>query len=215
MELEQATDEVLMFEYQNGNFLAFNILYERHYKKVFSYLRRKLKNTEVADDLFQQVFTKLHNSRSTYSNKFLFTQWLFVIIRTVLLDYWKMEKSRKVKISNYERDQNFEFSQFQMQTFANLDVTSSDQDFSQHVKGELHQLSPSQKLALELRFFDELSYDEIALRLQVSPAGVRKLVSRGIKILRDKLLIPFADKKKIEDSRKKCKALFVVEPTIE
>lgn len=181
MSLEKLSDEELMFEYQNANVGAFNILYERHKKKVFSYLYRRLSSVEESEEIFQQVFAKLHNSRSTYSNQYAFTQWLFVIVKSVLLDYWQREKSRTQKIASYQKIQNMIIA---VEVAGDAGANS---EYVYQVHEHLQSLSSDQKLALELRVFDELDYDEIALRLKASEVGARQLVSRALKKIRDKM----------------------------
>jgi RNA polymerase sigma-70 factor (ECF subfamily) len=182
MNINELSDKVLMFEYQNGDSSAFDILYQRHNQKVFSYIRRRLKNREESEEIFQQVFAKLHNSRATYSNQYEFTQWLFVIIKSVLLDHWQREKSRREKRMGYHEEQQV----LEVNSVQGLDVSD---DLLVQVKSGMGDLTSEQKKVLEMRVFDELSYDEIAARLNASEVGVRKTVSRAIKKLKQQMQI--------------------------
>lgn len=181
MNFKNLSDQELMFEYQNGDSSAFDVLYERHNQKVFSYLRRRLNNREETEEVFQQVFAKLHGSRATYSNHYAFTQWLFVIVKTVLLDHWQKEKSRREKQRGFEAEQSF--LKGSSAEAAGLDA----EELLAHIKTGMEHLSVEQKLALELRVFDELSYGEIAAKLNASEVGVRKTVSRAIKKLKEQI----------------------------
>src|SRR5689334_13553329 len=76
VDLKQATDENLMLAYQNGNEEAFQILYQRHHRRVYGYLLAKLKTKQLVEEAFQTTFLKLHQSRHHYDSKLPFTPWL-------------------------------------------------------------------------------------------------------------------------------------------
>jgi RNA polymerase sigma-70 factor (ECF subfamily) len=85
-DLKSLTDEELMVAYQEGNDRAFSVLYNRHSGKLFGYLKNKLKDSHLAEDVFQATFLKLHRNRSRYDPSFPFLPWLFTVCKTVMID---------------------------------------------------------------------------------------------------------------------------------
>lgn len=152
-----------MLRYQTHSpdeaYAAFNELYSRYSQRVFSFLNKKVKNSADGEDLLQKVFIKIHESKHLYSPKYKFEQWLFVIARTQALDYFRANKRYQDRMANYEPEV-LESSEVDMSLLKNLD---SDQ----------------QEL-LEMKFIDELSYQEIAKIVNKSEVSLRKTLSRMV-----------------------------------
>lgn len=160
---EKKSDEDLMIAYQLGDESAFRELYKRHAGRVFSFIRSKSNDEAFAWDVFQSTFMKLHKSRSLYKNKFHFLPWLFTICRSEIIDAFRKNSLRKEDLF--------------------LDV-EKQRDYTHSDMPDLSELSPEQRKIIELRYKDDLSFEEIAAHLQTSPTNARKIVSRAIKALR-------------------------------
>ncbi|MEA9357153.1 sigma-70 family RNA polymerase sigma factor [Bacteriovorax sp. PP10] len=162
-DLKEITAEELMLRYQTHSpdeaYAAFNELYSRYSQRVFNFLNKKVKNSVDGEDLLQKVFIKIHESKHLYSAKYKFEQWLFVIARTQALDYFRANKRYQDRMANYEPEV-LESSEVDMSLLKNLD---SDQ----------------QEL-LEMKFIDELSYQEIAKIVNKSEVSLRKTLSRMV-----------------------------------
>ncbi len=165
-DLSLMTDEELMELYQGGNELAFNALYGRYSPKVYGFIRKRLRDPQATNDVFQIVFTKFHKSRDQFDSSLPFAPWVFTITRTALLD-WHKQKFRLNRKS---------------ERIAAEPV--SEESISAKPEINLSPLPEIQRTAIELRYFEDLPYEEIALRLKTSPANVRQLVSRGLNRLR-------------------------------
>jgi RNA polymerase sigma-70 factor (ECF subfamily) len=83
---DRRSDEELMRVYQAGSQEAFDELYARYAKPIYSFLRRVAQPPEAADDLFQKTFLKLHAARHQYRPQAPFRHWIFTIARNVLRD---------------------------------------------------------------------------------------------------------------------------------
>ena len=90
--LNNFSNEDLMVLYQNGDDMAFEILYRRNAPRVLGYLKSKLRNHTSAEDVLQLAFLKLHSSRALYDSKLQFLPWLFTISRSVLFDHLRKDK---------------------------------------------------------------------------------------------------------------------------
>jgi RNA polymerase sigma-70 factor, ECF subfamily len=85
-----ATDDAtLMLRYRDGDARAFEILYERHKGPLYRYLQRMCGRREVADDLFQEVWSKVIASRSRYEARAQFNTFLFRIAHNCAIDYFR------------------------------------------------------------------------------------------------------------------------------
>jgi RNA polymerase sigma-70 factor (ECF subfamily) len=168
----QLTDEELMVMYQNGSEEAFKALYERHSSKVFGFLRAKLRSEERVNDVFQDVFVKVHKSKHLYNRSLPFLPWLFTVTKNALVD--EVRKATKNKL-------HVEVNDSIASPEAEIVPSLSD------VVPYLQALPENQKRAVELRYVEEKTFDEISAILNTSEVNVRKLLSRGIQRIRELL----------------------------
>lgn len=137
-------------------YAAFNELYTRYSQRVFNFLSKKTRNQTESEDLLQKVFIKVHESKHLYKDKFKFEQWLFVIARTQALDYFRSEGRYQERLKKYEPETAYD---------------AVDTSF-------LADLEADQQELLEMKFIDELSYQEISKLVNKSEVSLRKSVSR-------------------------------------
>lgn len=160
--------------YQNGHERPFTILYQRYSGKVYSYLKSRVFEQEALDDAIQNVFVKLHRSRSQFNSSFTFAPWLFTIARTVAMDAQKVT-ARQSRYSN--------------RTDVDLDQLSSPQKEEPDLSEvDLSGLPKPHRTALEMRYLQEKSFEEIAKHLETTPGNVRQIVSRSLKQLKIMLI---------------------------
>ena len=91
-ELHSESDEALMLAYGQGEFPAFEVLYRRHKDAVFRYLLRQGLSRSIAEELLQDVWSKVIASRQTYKDKAKFSTWLYRIARNRLIDHFRANK---------------------------------------------------------------------------------------------------------------------------
>lgn len=171
--MNKLADEELMLMYQNGNALAFQIIYERHSSKIFGYLKKRIRQEEKVTEIFQDVFLKIHKSKHLYTKSLPLLPWLFTITRTSLLDYLKKD-SQKHFIDTYDFEQI-------------IDSTQASPESSPDSLLILKKLPPVQGSAIQLRYVDDKTFEEIAEILKTTPVNVRQIISRGLKRLKDLL----------------------------
>lgn len=165
--LSELSDEDLMVLYQRGEEAAFTHLYSRYESRVYGYLRKRLCDPQAANDIFQASFLKLHRSKDQFNSSFMFAPWLFAVVRTALID-WQRDRRNQMQATELKEEK----------------VAAFQSDPPAFARNELARLPEPQRSAVELRYFDDLSFEEIAGRLETTPGNVRQLVSRGIKSLR-------------------------------
>ncbi len=173
MILQKLTDEGLMRLYQNGSDKAFAVLYERHSPKIYSYLKRRIADKNQMEDIYQNVFVKIHKCKNLYNLSLPLLPWIFTVTRSVMIDEFRKDKSAKLV-------DTFDFDKLASESLEPIHNVASEAA----LEAGIEQLSPTQKTALQLRYIDENTFDEIALKLKTSPLNARKIISRGIQRLK-------------------------------
>lgn len=165
---DNLSDEELMLLYQNGAEEAFMTLYKRHSPKIYGYVKSKVRVDEKACDIFQEIYIKIHRSKNLYNKTFPVLPWFFTIARSVLID--EMRKEQTVRLVPQEDLDRFS--------------SANEMPIEVDISSGINQLPAAQRSAVQLRYIDEKTFEEIADHLKTSPENVRQLVSRGVKKLR-------------------------------
>lgn len=163
------SDEELMAHYQEGSEEAFKVLYSRHSGKIFGYLKSRVTSLQEATDLFQEVFIKIHKSKHLYNRSLPLLPWIFSVTHSVLVD-GKRNYERKKEVYDYD--------------FEQTPAKQREQSQLASVTPLIGRLPENQSVAIQMRYLDEKTFEEIADRLNTSPLNVRKLVSRGVQNLK-------------------------------
>lgn len=161
-----------MQAYAEGDVEAFQALYQRHRARVFGFLAGKLKDRGEAEEVFQEVFVKLHHNRLKYRTASPFLAWLFTIVKNSLVDHIRKRKTRAKYLELSHQAVN-----------AALDERGNGRDVGEAI-AELSSLSGEQRMLLSMRFNEDLSFAEIAESMNISQPNARKMVSRAIQQLR-------------------------------
>lgn len=153
--------------------LAFNELYYRYKSRLMSYLMHKCKDEELSNEVFQNTFLKLHETKHLYNEKYNFEQWLFIIARTKLIDTMRAKKRVDKKFEKIMEETTEVFDEIKNRL---------NEDLKNHFL--LHELNESQRELVEMKYIDELSYKEMAQKLNKSEVSLRKSLSRIIQSLK-------------------------------
>ncbi len=173
------TDEELMVAYREGDLSAFQTLYKRHKGRLMGYFIAKLKDQNEAEDVFQSVFVKLHTGRFSYKEDIPFLPWIFTIARNTMIDHIRKKGTYKKHISV---DTEYISSRAAGNQSEPLSIGETI--------SELSNLSDSQRQALELRFNNGLSFEDIGKHMEITQSNARQIASRAVRTLRNL----FADK---------------------
>ena len=85
-------DSALMLRYQDGDIAAFETLYRRHNDALYRYLLRRCQQRAAAEDLFQEVWSKIIKARADYRPTARFTTFLFRVAQNCFIDYVRSNK---------------------------------------------------------------------------------------------------------------------------
>ena len=164
------TDSLLIAKYQQGDEDALSELIRRNKKELYSFIFYKIMDEELANDLFQDTFVKIIISlkEGRYNDDGKFILWAKRIAHNLIIDHFRL-KNKYVKISEttYEND---EFSIFDLlrETEENIeDRLVTKQIYEDLMKITLF-LPENQQEVIRLRFFDGLSFKEIAEQTNTS-----------------------------------------------
>ena len=162
-------EEDLIRAYQNGMREAFLEIYRRLGPKVLGYLKKKGLSSAEAEDVTQEVFIKLHRNRHHIEPQMPLSPWVFTVARNALVDH--LRKQRPEEVALLEQDQMQDATSHSAVEFEDL-----TKDLPERLKNVVH-----------WRYVEDLSFDEIAARLEVSEQNARQLVSRAVRSLRQVL----------------------------
>lgn len=87
-------DEALMAAYQGGNLRAFELLFERHRRPLFTFLVHRLGDRALAEDLFQDVFLRIAKKHESFEAGRRFRPWLFTIAHNAIIDHHRRTSVR-------------------------------------------------------------------------------------------------------------------------
>ena len=165
---------------KNGDQVAFTYLLDYYWNEVYSFMLKRTQNETDSEDITIETFSKAFDKIASYNPEFQFNTWLIAIAKNVHIDILRKKKSSLFIEITDEEDQ---------QAYNVADTTPSAEDElirKQNLSRLLHfikQLKPSYQEVIHLRYFQELSYQEIAGKINEPLSNVK------IKLLRAKKLL--------------------------
>lgn len=168
--MKTQSDSQLISQYQIGNEVALSHLIERHQKDLYSYIYYKVTDEELANDIFQDTFMKIIITlkEKRYNEEGKFILWAKRIAHNLIIDHYRL-KAKHIKVSEttYE-DEEFSIFDIIREPSENIeDQLVTEQIYDDLLKMIIH-LPENQQEVLKLRFFDGLSFKEIAEQTETS-----------------------------------------------
>lgn len=166
--LTALTDEELAVRYMNGDNDAFDLLLKHNQSKLFTYIFYIVRDEEKANDFFQDTFikiiTKLQDGMYSPSGKFL--AWCMRIAHNVIMDEYRNERSSKIVEPTEDNDlSNLKVDSVQE---TNKEIEFVNSQVLKDVKKMMNKLPASQREVVYMRFFQQMSFKEIAATTNVS-----------------------------------------------
>lgn len=175
-------DVALMTRVRGGDEQAFEELIERHQGAVIGTVAKMLGNASDAEDIAQQVFIRLWKSAPRYQPSAKFTTFLFTITRNLVFNESR-RRSRKKEYSIDEREDDFHLQTVDGQTASPDDAMLHD-ELQSAVDAAIAGLPEKQRLAVILRRYEKMPYDEISRVLELSIPAVKSQLFRARNTLR-------------------------------
>jgi len=168
MKLNEMTDEELAMSYVGGNNMAFDLLLDRNQSNLFSYILFIVHDRDVANDLFQETFvkviTKLQQGKYTTTGKF--SAWIIRIAHNVIMDWYRSQKSGKV--IEFANDNDLSNISNTNLLDATIESKFVNEQILCDVKKMMNYLPVTQREVIFMRFYQDLSFKEIATLTNVS-----------------------------------------------
>ena len=156
------TDETLALLYVGGNNRAFDELLSRTQAKLFTYIMFVVRDHDIADDIFQEtyfkVIMKLQEGKYTDSGKFTF--WLTRIAHNVIMEWYRQQKGEHIVEPTEDNDLSNLKGASVLDTYRETELVN--EQVLLDVKKMMNLLPPPQREVVYMRFYQQLSFKEIA-----------------------------------------------------
>lgn len=168
---------------KKGDADAFNILVKENLTMVLNFVYRFVYDTEMAEDITQEVFIKVWKNICKYDETKNFKSWLFSIAKNTAIDYTRKRKT--IPFSSFENidESNSFIENIQDENF-NLLNEAILNDKKNYILKEINNLNAKQQLVLYLYYYEEMNFAEIAKILNISVNTIKSQHLRGIKTLK-------------------------------
>jgi len=183
----EAADEDLMERYRDGDIDAFEILLQRHEKRIFLFILRKVGDRERAGDLLQETFLRVIKSAANYSRKAKFTTWLYTIARNLSVDELRKMKHRRHRSlsspSSRSEDGPTLYDRLPGKSddgFTRADAT----EIRQRIELALNDLSDEQREVFVMREMMNMPFKEIGTVVGVSENTIKSRMRYALESLR-------------------------------
>jgi RNA polymerase sigma-70 factor (ECF subfamily) len=183
--LEDAEDIRLMALVSADDMGAFEQLVERHQRLVVGTVARMLGTHSDAEDIAQQVFLRVWRNAKRYVPRAKFTTWLLKITRNLVFNELR-RRSRHPQVP-FQSEPEEEERPLKDEHAIVPDASLLEQELQQAVDAAIANLPETQRMAVVLRRYEELSYEEIAETLEQSVSAVKSLLFRARTELRASL----------------------------
>ena len=184
---EDGQDDVsLMLRVKTGDLEAFEVLVERHQHSVVGTAAKMLGSAADAEDIGQQVFVRVWKSAARYEPTAKFTTWLMTITRNLVFN--EMRRRRRTHLIPMETDQD----EAGHRQYADLEAPAPserlmDAELQEAINAAIAGLPENQRVAMVLRRYEGMPYEEIAKVLKTSVPAVKSIIFRARSALKESL----------------------------
>jgi RNA polymerase sigma-70 factor, ECF subfamily len=156
---------------------AFGVLYEKHFDRIFNYIFRQTDDEDLTADLTSQTFLIALNNVEKYEFRGVpFSAWLYKIASNEVNKHYRKLKNTKV----------FSLEEMRVRELFEMTNENWDEDLIQQLVTYLKQLPTEMLEVLELRFFEDKDFREIAFILDITESGAKMRTYRALDRLRKK-----------------------------
>lgn len=166
----------------NGNQSAYKYLLDKYWEDIYRFQKSRINNQNDAEDITIQTFSKAFDNLKQYNFKYDFKNWLLMISKQVYIDYQRKKKHHLISIDK-EKNKVFQIP--------DNELTAEDKMILEQnlleLKKNINQLKPHYRKVIELRYFHDLTYNEIAEKINEPLNNVKIKLLRARKLLSEKL----------------------------
>jgi RNA polymerase sigma-70 factor, ECF subfamily len=166
-------EQTWVMQARRGDQRAFGRLVEAYQRPVFNLTYRMLGNVEEAEDAAQEAFLRAYSRLGQYDPEMKFSTWLFSIANHHCIDRLRKRRTTVISIDDNPVLQNLEGAELRPERHA------LQQEARIEVQAMLERLAPEYRTPLVLRYWEEMSYEEIAETMKVTVATVKSRLFRA------------------------------------
>ena len=176
--ISKKTDEQLIKEFQEGNKVAYEMLYNKYKDRIYNFVYRYVNDVPTAQDIAHDTFLKLYTHKHTYREIAKFSTWLY----TIALNMSRTELRKKKRRKTYSTSElSTEDREFAISSDNNVirDKASDSLEINFVVNSCLMKLSEEFRTMIIFRDIQELSYDVISNIMELPIGTVKSRINRG------------------------------------
>ena len=158
-----------------GDAAAWDALVRIHWKRVFNIAYKFVARFDEAEDLTQEIFLKLFSALATYDRRASFETWLTRVSRNLCIDRYRRRRREAERFTEEVDPDAVQLDEL----VSRPDATLEQREDVAMVRHALAKLPPTYREAVALRDIHELSYEQIAERLQLAEGTVKSRINRG------------------------------------
>lgn len=170
---------------QQDDRIAFTNLLNLYWAEVYNYILKRTNNETDAEDIVIETFSKAFTNIVKYDDTYAFNTWLISIAKNVHIDMIRKKKNHPFLNINDENQQTLNYI---IDDSMNIEDEIIQQQNLAIFKNYLTLLKPNYREVIEMRFFQEMSYNEIAESLQEPLNNVKVKIMRAKKLLAEIIL---------------------------
>ncbi|WP_281231979.1 RNA polymerase sigma factor [Flavobacterium gelatinilyticum] len=165
---------------KKGDQIAFTFLLDYFWNEVYSFMLKRTENETVAEDITIETFSKAFDKIASYNPEFQFNTWLIAIAKNVHIDLLRKKRSNLfIEITDAEDQQAYNIAD---PTPSAEDALIKEQNLSRLLQC-IKELKPHYQEVIQLRYFQEMSYQEIAAKIDEPLSSVKVKLLRAKKLL--------------------------------
>lgn len=164
MAMKFLDDQVLIHYYLEGNEQAFEVLLLRHKDKIYRSIYHKIREREIAEDIFQETFVKIIQTLKlgNYNEEGKFLPWAMRIAQNLVIDYFRKHGRMKLVSERNAKSDDFNIFSILKMDELNIEQSISKTELETQMIQLIQHLPESQKEIIEKRIFQDLSFKDIA-----------------------------------------------------
>ena len=180
----EAADEQLIQLHLSGDPRGMEAIYERYFDRIYRFAYSRLRSAQDAEDVTSAIFLKLCKSLDSFRGEAKFSTWIYTVANNAVMDSVRRRRPSVSLDADLRIDGDDSVPREIEDDAPGPDDRVADADFARYVYSKLDVLPPAQRSVIELRFFMELSYQQIADQLGVELGTVKSRLNRAIAALR-------------------------------
>jgi RNA polymerase sigma-70 factor (ECF subfamily) len=183
-EKAQKDYELVQRATKNKDQQAFSDLMDKYKDPIYYMLLKMVNNNDYAEDLTLEAFGKAFNRLNQYTPNFAFSTWLFKIATNNCIDFLRKKKKNVMSIDNRISNSDGEEYMFEIKSdgMTPEQITMNDQKI-QLMRQYVKKLKPRYEILVEMRYFKEMSYEEISVELNLPLGTVKAQLFRAREFL--------------------------------